>query len=80
MVDFGEAVKAFPGTLTSVSGNMDPVAVMLQGDETVVRKSVLDCISKADNKTFIAAGCEVPGATPEENLRLMGSLLCDHII
>ena len=75
MVDFGEAVKAFEDIPTSASGNMDPVAVMLQGDEAYIRKMVLDCIDKADDKTFIAAGCEVPGATPEENLRLMDSLL-----
>jgi len=75
MVDFGEAVKIFADKHTSVSGNMDPVAVMLQGDEKTVRESVLGCIGKADKKTCIAAGCEVPGAAPEENLRLMDSLL-----
>jgi MtaA/CmuA family methyltransferase len=75
MVDFGEAVKAFSGKPTSASGNMDPVAVMLQGDEDTVREMVLDCIDKGDETTIIAAGCEVPAMTPEENLRLMDSLL-----
>ena len=75
MVDFGEAVRAFSGKPTSVSGNMDPVAVMLQGNADTVREMVMDCICKGDNTTIIAAGCEVPAAAPEENLRLMDSLL-----
>ena len=75
MVDFGEAVKAFSDKQTSVSGNMDPVAIMLQGDEKSIRQSVQSCIDVADDNTCIAAGCEVPGATPEENLRFMDSLL-----
>ena len=75
MVDFGAAVETFRGKPTCINGNMDPVAVMLQGDAATVREKVLDCVNKADEKTFISAGCEVPGAAPEENLVLMDSLL-----
>ena len=75
MVDFENAVKYFSDKPTSVCGNMDPVAVMLQGNARKVQEEVQYCIDKADKKTLIAAGCEVPGSAPEENLVLMNSLL-----
>lgn len=75
MVDFENAVKTFSDLPVSVSGNIDPVAVLLQGDVNLVEKETRRCIAAADKTTFIAAGCEVPAETPEENLLLMNNLL-----
>jgi len=75
MVDFGKAAKMFSDTKTSVCGNMDPVAVMLQGSQAYVKEKVLECANVDDNTVLVAAGCEVPAATPEENLLLMDKLL-----
>jgi len=75
MVDFSTAIKAFSGKPTSISGNVNPVSVLLQGDAEMIRNKVKECIDQSDETTMIAAGCEVPGDTPEENLILMDSLL-----
>jgi MtaA/CmuA family methyltransferase len=75
MVDFTEAVRVFHGTPTSVDGNMDPVAIMLQGTADDVRHDVTRCMEAGDETTMIAAGCEIPAATPPENLIAMNELL-----
>jgi MtaA/CmuA family methyltransferase len=75
MVDFETAVKTFSGLPICVGGNIDPVAVLLQGSADKVKKETLRCVAAADETTFIAAGCEVPAETPEENLLAMNDLL-----
>jgi uroporphyrinogen decarboxylase len=75
MVDFEGAVNAFKGTATAVSGNVDPVAVMLQGTPRFVETKIRHCIDVSAANTCIAAGCEVPAASPKENLLLMDRLL-----
>lgn len=75
MVDFGLAVKVFKDSKTAVSGNVDPVAVLMQGTPEYVEFQVRRCIDAGSSTTCIAAGCEVPAATPDENLFLMDRLL-----
>ncbi|MDR0403926.1 MAG: uroporphyrinogen decarboxylase family protein [Treponema sp.] len=75
MVDFGKAAKFFEGTATAVSGNMDPVEVMMRGSVETVEKAVAACIGAGNSTTLIAAGCEVPAAAPEENLVAMDRVL-----
>ena len=75
MVDLKKAAEMFKGTGTSVCGNMDPVSVMLQGDSGRVKEKVLECATIDDPTVLVAAGCEIPAATPEENLLLMDKLL-----
>jgi len=75
MVDLKEASDVFKDTKTCVSGNVDPVAVLLMGDAALVEEKVRECISIDDNSLLVAAGCEIPAATPEENLLLMDRLL-----
>jgi len=48
---------------------------MLQGSPELVKQKVLECAVLGDNTVLAAAGCEVPAATPEENLLLMDRLL-----
>jgi uroporphyrinogen decarboxylase len=73
MVDFREAARMFADTATLVNGNVDPVAVLLQGDLALVEKEIRACASVENS--LVAAGCEVPAATPEANLLLMDRLL-----
>jgi len=55
------------GNRCALSGNYDPVAVLMQGTPDGVRDAVTAC-SKAGAARYIsAAGCEVPRATPIEN-------------
>lgn len=67
MVDFGSAIDIF-GDKCAASGNFDPVAVLLQGNEKTVESAVKQCASLAGANTMLAAGCEVPVHTPPENL------------
>ena len=75
MVDFSNAVNVFADMKTAVNGNIDPVAVLLHGDTALVEKSVRELMAIDDSTFMIAAGCEVPKDTPEENLKLMDRLL-----
>jgi uroporphyrinogen decarboxylase len=75
MVDFSRAAAVFAGSPTAVSGNVDPVAVMMQGSPQYVEAQVRSCIAAGTETTCIAAGCEVPAASPDENLLLMDRLL-----
>jgi len=75
MVDLRWASEVFAGTNTSVCGNVNPVAVLYQGDVALVEEKVLECIGIPDSTLLFSAGCEVPAATPKENLLLMDRLL-----
>jgi uroporphyrinogen decarboxylase len=75
MVDFARAARVFEGSKTAVSGNFNPVAVMMQGTRQFVEEQVKRCIAAGTNTTLIAGGCEIPSASPDENLLLMDRLL-----
>jgi MtaA/CmuA family methyltransferase len=75
MVDFAEAVRFFHGSGIAVDGNMDPVSVMLHGDTDTVTAAVRGCVEACDETAMIAAGCEIPAASPPENLKTMDKLL-----
>jgi len=75
MVDLKHAAEVFSDTKTSVCGNIDPVAVLFRGCPELVTEKVMECVGLIDNTILAAAGCEVPAATPEENLLLMDRLL-----
>lgn len=78
MVDFKKAVDTFKDSKSAACGNIDPVSVFLQGDSITVRNSVQRCLDVADQKTFIAGGCEIPKDTPYANMLLMNELLFRH--
>jgi len=75
MVDLRDAAKMFQDAVTCVCGNVNPVAVLYQGDSELVERKVRQCASIDDDTVLVAAGCEVPADTPEENLLLMDRLL-----
>ncbi len=53
----------------TLCGNFDPSAVLFQGTPQTVADAARACISKAGSPFILMPGCEVPPATPEENLR-----------
>ena len=58
-----------------LSGNYDPVAVLLQGTPQTVREAVLACSRIGGVRYISAAGCEVPRATPAGNLLAVSETL-----
>ncbi len=68
-MDIPEALKVLPpGTI--VCGNLDPAAVFVRSKPDVVAKLTRDLIaSTGGNRNFVvSSGCDVPAATPHENL------------
>ncbi|NMB92673.1 MAG: uroporphyrinogen decarboxylase [Flexilinea flocculi] len=77
MVDFDDAVRVC-GNEASICGNFDPVSVLLHGSTQQVHDAVAACIRKSRANTFIAAGCEVPGKTPIENLQMVNQVILEN--
>ncbi len=77
MVDLEQAAQVF-GDQAAPCGNFDPVNVMLQGSPETVRQAVLDCASMGGGRSFSGAGCEIPAATPAENLLAQYQALCER--
>lgn len=67
MVDLQQAAATI-GDRAALCGNMDPVAVLLQGTPALVTDQVLACARTAGRRWICAAGCEVPDGTPHVNL------------
>jgi MtaA/CmuA family methyltransferase len=67
MVDFQSAAEQFGGQV-SLCGNVNPVAVMLQGSPEQVYRMTVDCMHTGGSRSFSAAGCEIPDGTPPANL------------
>jgi len=74
MVDLAAAARACDGAATpgqpgpAVCGNMDPVAVFLQGSPAEVARATTDCLRRGGPRCLSAAGCEIPDGTPDANL------------
>ena len=76
MVDMKVASDRF-GESVVFCGNMDPVAVMLQGNSDQVYHATQKCVVDGGNNCISAAGCEIPDSTPEENLKAQHKALVD---
>lgn len=74
MVDFKYAVQTL-GDSISACGNFDPVEILLRGAPETVKGAVQACVDISKSNTLIAAGCEVPRDTPDENMRAVGQIL-----
>lgn len=55
------------------SGNSDPVAVIQNGRESVIRESVQRCRTEAQGRCIVSAGCEVPPGTTIENMNVFAA-------
>ena len=51
-----------------LAGNIDPVAVLRGGTPESITAAIADCHRQAGPRYIVAAGCEVPRDTPEQNL------------
>jgi MtaA/CmuA family methyltransferase len=69
MVDFKRAAQTLESLGAAVCGNVDPVAVLYQGQPEAVYQAVTGSLRDGGPRCFIAAGCEIPDGTPPENLR-----------
>jgi MtaA/CmuA family methyltransferase len=77
MVDMSAAVNQF-GDQVSFCGNIDPVAVLLQGTPEDVYRATLTNLNAGGIHSICAAGCEVPINTPHENLAAQNRALQDY--
>jgi MtaA/CmuA family methyltransferase len=74
MVDYATAAEVF-GDQAGLVGNFDPVSVMYSGTEEKIEAAVLHCLEVGGDRSFSAAGCEIPDGTPPENLRIHARVL-----
>lgn len=68
MVPLSEA-RNLAGPDITLCGNFDPSAVLLQGRPEDVAKAAKQCIKAGGDRFILMPGCEVPPATPEQNIR-----------
>lgn len=52
-----------------LSGNSDPVEVVMQGSQELIYASVKRCYEQTVGRGIISAGCEIPRQTSAENFR-----------
>ena len=76
LVDLSVAREAMPDRV-ALAGNLDPVSVVAQGTPESTREKLLGCYRAAGNPFLVNAGCEIPAATPTENLHALCEPL-DH--
>ena len=65
------AVRRAVGGRVAITGNMDPVSVVMKGTPTLIKDAVRHCYEQAGNPYMVNAGCEIPAKTPLENLRAL---------
>ena len=70
-----EKVAAIHGQKSCISGNYDPVDVLLMGNKKKIAEAVESCARIGGEKYISAAGCEVPRRTPPENLKAVDDTL-----
>ncbi|MBQ37079.1 MAG: uroporphyrinogen decarboxylase family protein [Candidatus Latescibacteria bacterium] len=54
-----------------LTGNLDPVEVMLKSSPGEIRDAVREAYGQVGNPYMVNAGCEIPSGTPVENLRAL---------
>lgn len=67
MVDMAAARQTFPPTVV-LAGNLDPVADLRFGSLDTIPDKVRVCQHQAGSRFMVCAGCEIPSATPSDNL------------
>jgi uroporphyrinogen decarboxylase len=64
-----DKARQLVGPEVVLCGNFDPSAVLLQGSPEEVAEAAKKCLEVGGDRFFLMPGCEVPPATPEENIR-----------
>jgi MtaA/CmuA family methyltransferase len=63
--------RAAVGERVTLTGNLDPVAVMQFGTPTEIRAALAEAYARAGDPYLVNAGCEIPAGTPVANLRAL---------
>ena len=66
------------GPNTILLGNLNPVAVLRNGDPAGVTAAIAECHRQAGKPFIVGAGCEVPRDTPPENLHALCAYAHTH--
>ncbi len=78
-----EKARKLVGPDITLCGNFDPCALLLQSTPQDVAVTAKQCINDGGQKFILMPGCEVPPATPEQNIRAFcpcdGSLLREEL-
>jgi MtaA/CmuA family methyltransferase len=74
MVDI-ERVRDALGNKVVITGNLDPVEGILNGNPEDIKEEFRRIYEKVGNPFMVNAGCEIPSRTPKENLKA----LCEPI-
>jgi MtaA/CmuA family methyltransferase len=67
MVDLQQALSLFSDQ-TFISGNLDPVALYLEGTPAMIRDKVFELASLNCRTLIISSGCEIPRNSPDVNI------------
>lgn len=59
------------GPKVAICANLDPVADVLKGTPESIRAKLAAGYAEAGNPFIVNAGCEIPSATPHENLKAL---------
>jgi uroporphyrinogen decarboxylase len=70
MVSVGKC-REILGPKVTIGGNLDPVTDILRGTPASIRAKIKHCYREAGNPFIVNAGCEIPSATPAENLKAL---------
>ncbi len=65
------AVRDAVGSRVVLSGNMDPVTVVRNATPATIRSAISTAYAQVGNPYMVNAGCEIPSATPVENLEAL---------
>jgi MtaA/CmuA family methyltransferase len=78
-----EQTRELLGPDITLCGNFDPAAVLLQSTPEKIAEAARECIEAGGKRFILMPGCEVPPATPEENIRAFcpcdGCLICEEL-
>ena len=77
LAPLSEARKAM-GPQMVLLGNLNPVAVLRNGDPAGVTAAIAECHRQAGPRFIVGAGCEVPRDTPPDNLRALCAYAHTH--
>jgi len=64
-----DKARELAGTQVTLCGNFDPVCVLFEGSSQDVADAARQCIKTGGERFILMPGCEVPPATPEQNIR-----------
>lgn len=72
------AARAAMGPGQVLTGNIDPVAVMRNGNPESITAAVARCHQEAGPRYVVAAGCEIPRDTPHANVEALTRYAQSH--